>query len=33
MALENIEENQEKVNAAALSVLEDGAKNKITKEV
>jgi hypothetical protein len=33
MALENIEENQEKVNAAALSVLKDGAKNKITKEV
>ena len=33
MALENIEENQEKVNAAALSVFEDGAKNKITKEV
>ena len=32
MALENIEENQEKVNAAALSVIEDGAGLKVAKE-
>ena len=32
MALENVEENQEKVNAAALSVIEDGAGLKVAKE-
>ena len=32
MALEDIENNKEKINAAALSVIKDGSGSKVAKE-